>query len=156
MIFRPATVNDAAAISSLIHALGKSFVINPDGSGADRFWGSVSADAEASYIQSSRYQFTVAVAGSSLAGVIAVRDTAHLFHLFVATEHQRKGLARNLWRQVLAKIQANGYGGPVTVNSSLTAQPVYKSFGFLPSGSVTEADGIAFIPMSFTIANGQA
>ncbi|MFM8899562.1 MAG: GNAT family N-acetyltransferase [Burkholderiales bacterium] len=156
MIFRPATVNDAAAISSLIYTLGQSFVVNSDGSGADRFWASVSTEAEASYIQSTRYQFTVAEAGNSLAGVIGVRDTTHLFHLFVATDHQRKGLAKMLWQHVLGNLQARAYLGPVTVNSSLSAQPVYERFGFLPSGSVTHADGIAFIPMSLNIANGQA
>jgi GNAT superfamily N-acetyltransferase len=156
MIFRPATVNDSAAISSLIYTLGQSFLVNADGSGAERFWDSVSASSEASYIQSPRYQFTVAETSASLAGVIAVRDTTHLFHLFVATEHQRVGLAKKLWQQVLGTLHSNGYHGPVTVNSSLSAQPVYERFGFLPTGSVTQADGIAFIPMSFTIAHGQA
>ena len=77
--------------------------------------------------------------------------TTHLFHLFVAAAHQRIGIARALWEQAR---QLSLRAGPIaefTVNSSLNAVPVYRSFGFVPAGAVTQVHGIAFLPMRLTL-----
>ena len=102
MLFRPATLEDARDIRALIQSLSQSFVLNPDGSGAEQFWASVSQTAEASYITSPRYSFTVALADSEIAGFIAMRDISHVFHLFVAPRFQRNGLASRLWAHAKA------------------------------------------------------
>ena len=44
-----------------------------------------------------QFRYSVAEYGSFLAGVVAGRDGTHLFHLFVASEFQRQGLAMRLW-----------------------------------------------------------
>ena len=38
LVFRTAATTDVPAIGALIRLLGKSFVINPNGSGAEAFW----------------------------------------------------------------------------------------------------------------------
>jgi ribosomal protein S18 acetylase RimI-like enzyme len=151
MLFRPATPQDAVAISALVQTLSRDFVLNPDGSGAEQFWSSVSAKAQEEYITSPRYRYTLALSDSVLAGFIAIRDVGHVFHLFVAPEFQGRGLASALWN--MAKNQANesGHSGPFTVNSSLTAISVYEHFGFQKIGEIVKMHGIAFQPMHLPI-----
>jgi len=43
-----------------------------------------------------------------------------------------------------------------TVNASLNAVPVYEAFGFVPSGSVTTAHGISFIPRWLSLSAHEA
>ena len=97
--FRPAVPEDAAAISTLIMRFRAQLAIDPTGAGAEKFFASVSPEAQARYIRSDRYTYLIAEIDGRLAGVIAMRDGSHLFHLFVASEHQRCGLARELWRR---------------------------------------------------------
>jgi GNAT superfamily N-acetyltransferase len=143
--FRPARSDDAPAISALLARFSPDVVVNADGSGAEEYLEAVSASAEAGYIADPRYTFLVACPGSELAGVIALRDHSHLFHLFVAPEHQRCGIATRLWE--LARAAAPGKIAVFTVNSTLSALPVYERFGFVRTGPVTEAHGIRFVPM---------
>jgi GNAT superfamily N-acetyltransferase len=147
MQFRRATLEDAYAISQLIQVLAHGFVSNSDGSGAEQFWASVSESAEASYIANPRYAYTVAMSGEVLAGFIAMRDTSHVFHLFVSHQFQRQGLATKLWAHELALAHESGHAAPFTVNSSLNAVPVYRRFGFTAVSAVTHAHGVSFLPM---------
>ena len=91
--------------------------------------------------------YIVAESGSSLAGFIAIRDKTHLFHLFVEKNHQRQGLARKLWKLALSGEYSIPSAGAFTVNSSLSAVPVYTAFGFVPVGEVKRVHGISFLPM---------
>jgi GNAT superfamily N-acetyltransferase len=146
--FRPAHIDDAAAISALIQQFSHAFTLAPDGSGADQFFASVSAEAEAGYIADPRYRYITVFAGDVLAGFIAMRDRSHLFHLFVAPQFQRQGLATRLWRAALTS--APGLEG-FTVNSSPSALPVYQRFGFVPAGAPVEMHGICFVPMRLSL-----
>lgn len=121
--------------------------VDPDGAGAEEFFASVSAESERSYILAERYAFLVAEEDGRLAGFVAVRDRAHLYHLFVAPGYQRRGLARELWRRARAAAEADGPVGEFTVNSSLAAVPVYERFGFERTSGPVRTHGIAFIPM---------
>lgn len=107
----------------------------------------MSLQAEREYLASERYRYVVAYSDSQLVGFIAIRDGSHLFHLFVERAHQRQGLARRLWEQALEKLCAPNSDGVFTVNSSISAVPVYQAFGFVPVGSVQTMHGISFLPM---------
>ena len=120
---------------------------NPFGADADEFLASVSVEAEREYLRSERYWYLLAYSDSQLAGFIAIRDGSHLFHLFVERSHQRQGIARRLWEQALKKLCAPNSDGGFTVNSSLSAVPVYEAFGFTPAGSTQSMHGISFLPM---------
>ena len=85
------------------------------------------------------------------AGVVAVRDSSHLYHLFVDASFQRRGLSRLLWDHARAVVgEANP--GYFTVNSTPYAQPVYERFGFVATGPRVETKGIAFVPMRWVAA----
>jgi GNAT superfamily N-acetyltransferase len=147
MEIRSGSPSDAAAIARLIASFQSELTDDPSGAGAEKYLASVSVEAEREYLASARYRYFLAYAGSQLAGFIAIRDGSHLFHLFVERAHQRQGLARHLWEQVLRELDPTGSQPAFTVNSSLLAVPVYRAFGFLPSGSTKSVHGISFLPM---------
>lgn len=147
MQIRSATDADAAQISSLIRSLSGTFILSPDGSGAEPFLDSITEQAVRGYISASNFSYLVAEIDDELVGVVALRDNSHLYHLFVAQAHQDKGRGRSLWLAVRQAALQAGNGGRFTVNSSLNAIPVYERFGFIPSGPKVEKDGVAFIPM---------
>ena len=147
MEIRSGSPLDAEAIVRLISSFQSDLTDDPSGAGAEAYLASVSAQAEREYLTSPRYRYLLAYAGPHLAGFIAIRDGSHLFHLFVGRVHQRQGLGRLLWRQALRELCTPNSEGVFTVNSSLSAVPVYLSFGFAPAGSTQSAHGISFLPM---------
>lgn len=122
------------------------YVAEPGGAGAEEFFASVSSEAERGYICSERYDFLLAEAGGELAGVIAMKDHTHLYHLFVSPEFQRQGLARDLWQRV-REMTGAGEAQAFTVNSTLSAVPVYERFGFRAVSQPVEKNGVVFVPM---------
>jgi GNAT superfamily N-acetyltransferase len=147
MRVEPATVSDAAEISALIVELSEPFYLLPSREGAEPFLSSVSAEAERGYMSAGNFSYYVAKSNNRLAGIVALRDNSHLFHLFVAKAFQGKGLASQLWRVAKAEAQQAGNPGEFTVNSSLNAVPVYERFGFVRQGEVQRMHGIFFQPM---------
>jgi len=145
MQIRPALPEDAAAISALIRSVAHFFTLDPAGAGAEGFLETISPEAMAGYLGSERYRYLVGLEDGVLAGVVALRDASHLFHLFVAPAFQRRGLARALWLQVSAAAHP-GLSG-FTVNSTPYAVPVYEALGFRVAGARVETHGIAFVPM---------
>ena len=147
MDIRVGSPSDAEAVAGLIASFQSELTDNPSGAGAERFLASVSMQAEREYLASARYRYLLAFSGSEFAGFIAIRDGFHLFHLFVGRAHQRQGLGRRLWRRALREVCTPSSEGVFTVNSSLPAVPVYRSFGFAAAGSTQRVDGISFLPM---------
>lgn len=147
VILREARREDAHAISALIHELMPYLTLAPDGAGAEQFKASMSAAAVERYVAEPNYRYWMAYAGAELAGVVAMRDNRHLFHLFVARALHGRGLARQLWNAAgQAALEAGNTEG-YTVNSSPSALPIYLRFGFVPTGPRVEQHGIAYIPM---------
>lgn len=145
--FRRAGSPDAQAVSTLISLFCQDFFTHPDGAGAEVFLNSVSEQAERSYIEDARYSYILACMDERLAGFIALRDTSHIFHLFVSPDFQGKGLAKKLWQRTQELSARHGYEGPFTVNSSVKAIPVYERLGFTPSSDLIQSHGISFLPM---------
>lgn len=80
-----------------------------------------------------------------------MRDSAHLFTLFVAEDFQGQGLGRRLWELARAECLAAGNPGAFTVNSSKYAVPVYERFGFVVAGPVQTRNGVLYVPMKMTL-----
>lgn len=154
MHIRPGTPADAKAVASLIASFQPSLTLDPSGAGAEQYLASVSEEAERQYLESPRYAYLVAERDGQVVGFVAMRDNKHLFHLFVDSANQRAGIARALWEQARQLCQRAGPVAEFTVNSSLNAVPVYRSFGFVPAGAVTQMHGIAFLPMRLTQRDG--
>ena len=147
MDIRVGSPSDAEAVAGLIASFQTELTDDPSGAGAERFLASVSVQAEREYLASARYRYLPAFPGSEFAGFIAIRDGFHLFHLFVGRAHQRQGLGRRLWQRALRQLCTPNSEGVFTVNSSLSAVPIYRSFGFAPADSTQSVDGISFLPM---------
>lgn len=149
---RPGTVDDAPAISALILSLQPYLTIEPDGSGAEEFLLSLSADIIRRNLQADNYSYQLAFDGEVLAGVAAVRDNTHLFSLYVGTDWHGQGIARRLWNLARDEALARGNPGSFTVNSSAFAESLYRYLGFVPTGPLAEMHGIRFIPMRLDLA----
>jgi GNAT superfamily N-acetyltransferase len=147
MEFRPGLPADAEAIAGLIASFQSELTDDPSGAGAEEYLASVSVQAEREYLSSERYRYLVAYSDSHVAGFIAIRDGSHLFHLFVERSRQRRGIARRLWERALKELFVPRGDAGFSVNSSLSAVPVYEAFGFIPAGPIQSKHGISFLPM---------
>jgi GNAT superfamily N-acetyltransferase len=147
MRIEAASVADAEEISALIVELSEPFYTSPSREGAEPFLASVTTEAVRGYLSADNFSYYVAWSNSKIAGVIALRDSSHLFHLFVAKPFQGKRLASQLWSIVKSEASQAGNPGEFTVNSSLNAMPVYEKFGFVRQGEVQSMHGICFQPM---------
>lgn len=156
MRIRPATPDDAEAVSALIMRLSPTFTLDPDGQGAEEFFAKVTPEVIRGFLESPEYAYLVAEEEGALAGVVGVRGNSHLFHLFVEPSHQGRGLSRRLWEMAMDTAIRAGNAGEFTVNSSLNAVPVYERYGFVPAGPRVEMHGIAFVPMKLVLRGGDA
>jgi len=144
---RSALPGDAHIISALIRAEAHHCTAHPGGDGAEQFFSSITPEAIAGYITSPNFIYLLGCMDSQPAGVVAVRDGRHLYHLFVAAKFQRRGIASNLWAQAKAKAIESGNAQGFTVNATPFALPVYERFGFEIQGARVEENGVAFVPM---------
>jgi GNAT superfamily N-acetyltransferase len=156
MLIRPGNARDAKAVADLIASFQQILTLEPGGAGAEQYLASVCEEAERQYLESPRYEYLLLESDGTLVGFIAMRDKWHLFHLFVTAARQRSGIARTLWEQAQRMSMGTSLRGEFTVNSSLNAVPVYRSFGFEPSATVVHAHGIAFLPMQLSVENAGA
>ncbi|WP_150049457.1 GNAT family N-acetyltransferase [Methylomonas rhizoryzae] len=144
---RSALPADAENISALIQGEAHYCTIHPNGEGAQPFFSSVTPEAIAGYVTSPNFIYLLGYVDSELAGVVAVRDGSHLYHLFVAAKFQRRGIASSLWARAKAKAVESGNAQGFTVNAAPHALPVYERFGFEIQGIRVEENGVAFVPM---------
>jgi GNAT superfamily N-acetyltransferase len=150
---RHATRSDAKAISALIQRVVHYFLIHPNGRGAEDFMASISPHAIADYLSQPDFRYLVTTittdtGAEQVIGVAALRDQAHLYHLFVDPEWHRQGVAKRLWEALKAQAQQDQrYQGHFTVNSSVYAVPVYQALGFEVVSDVQHNNGIAFVSM---------
>lgn len=148
---RPATLADATPISALVIALSREFIV-PDLSpeGAENLLGDMTPEATRGFMEQG-FRYHLAEAGDELVGFVATRDNSHLYHLFVATTHQRRGLARQLWETAKASCLAAADTTRFTVNSSRYALPVYRRFGFVAVSDEVERKGVRYTPMELRL-----
>lgn len=148
MQIRPATIDDAEALSQLLHSVTSYFTIHPDGRGAELFFDTITPAAMRQRLQSAQFQYWCGFdSNEGLIGVVGIRDNTHLYHLYVAPDQHRKGYASQLWTHAKQAAMAAGNPGEFTVNSSLYAEKLYLRLGFVTTGEKQEMHGLAFIPM---------
>ncbi|KAB8161685.1 GNAT family N-acetyltransferase [Lysobacter maris] len=143
---RPATVGDAMAVSALVLPLAREVVDAPD---ATAFLATLGPDGMFERLASPRFAGLLAEDGSGACGIILMRDTTHLYHLFVRRDRQGLGIARRLWRAMTgAGGSAQGAPARFTVNSTPSAVEVYRRLGFEATAQMQHSDGISFLPMA--------
>jgi predicted GNAT family N-acyltransferase len=84
-------------------------------------------------------------------GVIATKEVSHIALMFVDKQHHRKGIARQLFDNVLTELKKNSEVTQITVNSSPYAVSTYERFGFTKTDEQQEKDGIVYIPMARSV-----
>lgn len=148
---RAASEADAQAVSELVQSVGHYFLANPNGQGAEGFLSGISAAAILGYISNPAFTYIMGFMGNELAGVAALRDQKHIYHLFVRPDFHGQGVASRLWQFLKSQAIAAGNPGTFTVNSSLYAVPVYSRFGFVPTSEPQVKNGIQFQPMQLIV-----
>lgn len=104
-------------------------------------------------VESGRFFIICCRKDGDLAGVISVRDLSHISLLFVKKDCQGMGIAKELFKRALKKIEETAPDiCEITVNSSPYAVDIYKRLGFKTAGEPTTRDGITFIPMTMPLA----
>ena len=153
MKMREATIDDADTISALVSTLAQKYVAREfSDEGRETLLNSMKPDAIRNYLQSG-FRYHLAEIEGQVVGVIGIRDNNHLYHLFVASEYQRQGIARKLWQVALEACLETGNPGKFTVNSSKYAQVIYEKLGFVAQSEPQERNGVVFIPMQLVISN---
>ncbi len=90
----------------------------------------------------------VAVEKQALVGMIEIRNNRHISLLFVEPMQQQKGIGKGLLERAIAlSRQSDPESKGLTVNSSPNSVEAYKRFGFAPTDSFREKNGIQFMPM---------
>jgi GNAT superfamily N-acetyltransferase len=140
---RQAKPTDAPAICALLRAVTPLIVPDPTDPEALRFLESFKEPAVVERLAAPNYFHLVAERGADFFGYIATRDGTHLYHLFVQPELHGQGIGRQLWQQLL---RVSG-PGPYTVNSSVPAVAVYRSF--VPSGEPQLHRCPPYVPMTY-------
>ena len=146
---RKAVLDDAEGIGALITMLAEKFITAEFSPEAQKhFLASNDGQSVMKFMQAG-LSYQVAIDGERIAGVIGVKDNAHLYHLFVDLRYQGRGLARRLWQVAKDDCIGNGNKGIFTVNSSNNAVGLYEKLGFLRTGPMQNHDGVFFNPMEF-------
>jgi phospholipid N-methyltransferase/GNAT superfamily N-acetyltransferase len=148
---RPATPADAGAISALLIALSEKYIAHEfTPSGREYLLATMATDRIATTMRDG-FRYHVAQDEGRIVGVVGVCDGSHLYHLFVAESHQRRGLARELWRTAMAAcLELDGLR-EFTVNSSLHARPFYERLGFVAVAGPRDVRGVVSVPMRMTV-----
>lgn len=146
---RGARVEDADAIGALTIALTRRWIAaDCSEAGLRHLLGWMAPARVRERLQAGHVCFVAESAGE-IVGVATIRPPRHLYQLFVAESQQRRGLARRLWEAARARAIAIEGPGPVTVNASRYALPVYRRLGFVADGPERMEHGFPSTPMRF-------
>lgn len=145
---RPAEKSDADSAVALVLRVFDEFIA-PDypAEGIDHFYAHVTKDALIAAIDDGQI-VRLATIGNGLAGVVQVRDEAHITWLYVDGACHGRGIGRQL--VVSAAEQIRERTPPITeitLNSSPFAVPIYVRMGFEINGVEETKDGLRFTPM---------
>lgn len=90
----------------------------------------------------------LALTKDRIAGILEMRNGAHVSLLFVEPEFQGRGVGGTLLKKAVAICRASGQsGGDVTVNASPNARGAYEKMGFKATGPYQTIGGVRSVPM---------
>lgn len=149
---RKATVSDSHIISQLISSNAQLLLQDDfEDDGLSFFLTAVKSTSIKEYMEQG-FAYWVAEIDSEVVGVVAIKDVSHIFHLFVDKAHHKKGIAKQLWQEVLKYSLANDSNGIFTLNSTSYALPVYQNWGFVTTDEEQIRHGIRFTPMKLVVS----
>jgi GNAT superfamily N-acetyltransferase len=147
MSIRVANQNDVSKICSLVLSLSHFYLENIESELPDWFAETLTERAFLNRTTNEEYQNFVYEVQGEIVGYLALKGGRHLYHLFVAENHQGKGISKCLWNYARNACIAEVY----TLRSSLFAILVYQNFGFKVVGDAGEKEGIGFQSMELRV-----
>ena len=148
MKIRRAELLDAANVSVFVSQLSTTHIAPTlEDGGIENLLESMNSTNTAQRMRDG-YPHWIAEEGTEIIGVAAVKPPSHLYHLFVATAHQRAGVGRLLLKKAVGFIVETHQCSTVSVNSSLNSIDAYRAYGFTSTADVQVQNGVRFQPMS--------
>ncbi|WP_299011771.1 GNAT family N-acetyltransferase [uncultured Shewanella sp.] len=144
---RPAVETDIKAISHLMIELTEKYItfeLADDVKG--KLLASLSVDSLMEAFNK-HWDYFVATIHNQIVGVIGMKDVSHLLHLFVMEAFQGKNIANQLWQVAKNNALTLCPLTCFTVNSAISAQAVYKKWGFRAIDGVRTRNGFSDVPM---------
>jgi len=157
---RIATENDATEISSLILTVAHSQLRTEfSEDGWLLFKKLLAVKTLKGLLNNKKFFYLVVTKGQSVVGVLCIKDRSHVFHFFVHSEFQGRGIGKLLWKAYLNDIKKPrfNYGTPVkkftevSVNSSDYALPIYQKLGFKMKNGRQIKNGVCYTPLTFAL-----
>ena len=105
---------------------------------------SIAPDQIRKLIDSTDYDWLVAIQGDEIFGILAVELKTHIKYYFVLPEAQGLGIGRKLWNEA---VKRSMLATEVYVRSSIFAVPVYEKLGFVKTGTASTYNGMAYQAM---------
>lgn len=119
--------------------------------GVTEFMNYADASALADRMQGNNFVL-IAALHNEIIGIIEIRENNHIALFFVAPEHQRKGVGRELLKKAVhAGIVSNPELTEITVNASPNAVSAYRALGFIEMAEEKTSHGIRFVQMSLEV-----
>ena len=143
MDIREAKKEDATKIKDLVTNLSHFYLHTENEQLPDWLSSSLTKKEFENRMTNNEFTNLVCENNGSIIGYISIKNIRHIYHLFVSQEHQRKGIAKKLWKKARMLCPSIIY----TVKSSLHAVPIYESFGFSKHSSIEVKDNIQYQAM---------
>lgn len=140
MKIRKANIQDTCAIIDVIAPFVDAVISSEEG--RQRF----QPDILQTIFDRADIHYFVGEINQKIVGVVAYMEPAHFMHFFLDPAYQGQGYGRQMWSFLEEQIRNQGHQ-KITVKSSLYGFNIYKKFGFVETGELTQEHGIRFIPM---------
>jgi len=143
MEIRKIAPKDYEVVSNLIEQVSRKFLFHEfTKEGQRKYLTSVTGQGIVNNVKAG-IEYWVAEIEGKVVGVIAFKNTSHLYNLFVAEAYHHKGIAKTLWNTATKDHKVKTY----TVFSSSYAIPVYEKLGFNKTNKPFDEEGIFCTPM---------
>ena len=153
-VYREMYDGEEAAVCALVEYVFNALVAPEYGrEGIEEFFRFASPGAMAGRVRSGGFVLLASQA-QNLVGMLEFAPPDRIALLFVSV--RRQGIARELLVRAVNRAKSeNATLSKINVHSSPYAQAAYRRMGFHPSGKVTTAHGIRYIPMELIVANAR-
>jgi len=150
MLIRKASLDDIASMHEIMTVLArKSIAPTLTTKGQENLLASFTIETIKNNI-TGNVQYFLSELDLQIVGLIGIKNNDHLYHLFVKTEYQNRGIATKLWHVAKAHCINAGNKGRFTVNASVNSKNMYEKLGFYETAEIMDKNGITFIPMENT------
>lgn len=146
--------NEISEVAALMWSLSAAYIVNDSPPEVQAFFRDENNEDGLRRFMAAGAVYRVAEIDGAIAGFLAMRENRHVFHMFVAPAHHRKGVAKALWSVARSAAIEAGNPGLFTVNASNYAVPVYEAMGFARTAPMQCKNGIYFNPMQLDERTG--